>query len=170
MWSSKALPPAGDPQGSVSNMKNENIMSKRSWTIRKAVVSDEEVLAECMHASYLIYTSRLGGKTLPPMRVDYKEEIRTSPVWIAEFDGMLVGGLILMPEEEYMTIANVAVHPQFQGKGLGRGPLWSLEKLRQKSKGIQNCALRRTFYLLRIFLYMSILVGQRRIEMNTGSI
>jgi N-acetylglutamate synthase-like GNAT family acetyltransferase len=96
-------------------------MSKRSWTIRKAVVSDSEVLAECMHASYLIYTSRLGGKTLPPMRVDYKEEIRTTPAWIAEFDGMLVGGLILMPEEDYMTIANVAVHPQFQWKGLCRG-------------------------------------------------
>ena len=96
-------------------------MSKRSWTIRKAVVSDAEILAECMHASYLIYTARLGGKTLPPMRVDYKEEIRTSPVWIAESDGMLVGGLILMPEEDHMTIANVAVRPRFQGNGLGRG-------------------------------------------------
>jgi predicted N-acetyltransferase YhbS len=34
---------------------------------------------------------------------------------------MLVGGLILMPEEDHMTIANVAVHPRFQGNGLGRG-------------------------------------------------
>ena len=102
-------------------MKNENIMPMRSWTIRKAMVSDAEALAECMHASYMTYASRLDGKTLPPMRVDYKEEIRTSPVWIAESDGILVGGLVLMPEKDYMTIANVAVHPQFQGKGLGRG-------------------------------------------------
>jgi len=41
-------------------------MPKRSWTIRKAMVSDAEALAECMHAAYMIYTSRLDGKTLPP--------------------------------------------------------------------------------------------------------
>lgn len=95
---SKIRRPAGYLKRSVSYMKKVNIMSKRRLTIRKAVISDAEILAECMHASYLIYTSRLGGKTLPPMRVDYKEEIRTSLVWIAESDGMLVGGLILMPE------------------------------------------------------------------------
>ena len=95
-------------------------MPKRNWTIRKAVVADQEALGECMRAAYMIYTSRLGGKTLPPMEVDYEEEIRSYPVWVAESDGILVGGLILMPEDDYMTIANVAVHPQFQGNGLGR--------------------------------------------------
>ena len=28
-----------------------------------------------------------------------------------------------MPEDDCMTIANVAVHPEFQGQGLGRGLL-----------------------------------------------
>ena len=42
-------------------------------------------------------------------------------MFIAESDGNLVGGLILMPEDDHMTIANIAVHPQFQGNGLGRG-------------------------------------------------
>ena len=121
-------------------MKNKNIMSKRSWTIRKAVVSDAEVLAESMHASYLVYTSRLGGKTLPPMIVDYKEEIRTYPVWVAEFDGKLIGGLILMPEEDYMTIANVAVHPQFQGNGLGRG-LMEFGEAEAKKQGYSELRL-----------------------------
>jgi len=95
-------------------------MRDKSWTIRKAAVSDAEALGECMHAAYVIYKSRLGGKTLPPMAVDYEEEIRLYPVWFAESDGTLVGGLILMPEDDQMTIANVAVHPRFQGNGLGR--------------------------------------------------
>ena len=95
-------------------------MRKRNWTIRKAGVSDAEALTECMHAAYMVYTSRLGGKVLPPMTVDYEKEIRSYPVWVAESDGTLVGGLILMPENVYMTIGNVAVHPQFQGNGLGR--------------------------------------------------
>ena len=96
-------------------------MNKKNWILRKAVISDAQSLAECMHAAYTAYTSRLGGKTLPPMTVDYEEEIRSYPVWVAESDDTLVGGLILMPEETYMTVANVAVHPQFQGNGLGRG-------------------------------------------------
>lgn len=115
-------------------------MPKRSWTIRKAGVSDAEALAECMHAAYMIYTSRLGGKTLPPMTVDYEEEIRSYPVWVAESDGTLVGGLILMPEDDYMTIANVAVHPQFQGHGLGRG-LMALGEAEAKRQGYSELRL-----------------------------
>jgi N-acetylglutamate synthase-like GNAT family acetyltransferase len=98
-------------------------MSKENWTIRKAVNSDAEALTECMHEAYKIYLSRLGGKNLPPMEVDYEEEIRSYPIWIAESNETLVGGLILMPEDEYMTIANIAVHPKFQGNGLGRSLL-----------------------------------------------
>lgn len=115
-------------------------MPKRSWTIRKAVVSDAEALAECMHAAYMIYTSRLGGKTLPPMTVDYEEEIRSYPVWVAESEGSLVGGLILMPEDDYLTIANVAVHPQFQGHGLGRG-LMALGEAEAKRQGYSELRL-----------------------------
>ena len=95
-------------------------MSKKSCIIRKAVLSDADPLNACMQAPSKIYTSRLGGQTLPPMGVDYREEIRLFPVWVAESDGTVVGGLILMVEDEHMTIANIAVHPQFQGNGLGR--------------------------------------------------
>lgn len=115
-------------------------MTKKRWTIRKAVISDAEALAECMHVAYMIYTSRLGGKTLPPMTVDYEEEIRSYPVWVAESDGTLVGGLILMPEDDYITIANVAVHPQFQGNGLGRG-LMEFGEAEAKRKGYSELRL-----------------------------
>ena len=96
-------------------------MPKKSWTIRKAKISDADALTACMQAAYNIYLSRLDGVTLPPMNVDYEEEIRSYPVWIAESDKLLVGGLILVAENEYMSIANIAVHPEFQGNGLGRG-------------------------------------------------
>jgi N-acetylglutamate synthase-like GNAT family acetyltransferase len=115
-------------------------MSKKSWTIRKAVLSDAESLNECMQAAYEIYTSRLSGRALPPMEVDYREEIRSFPVWIAESDGTLVGGLILMPENGHMTIANIAVHPQFQGNGLGRG-LLEFGEIEAKKKGYSELHL-----------------------------
>ena len=107
-------------------------MTRRAWTLRKANISDAKALSECMQAAYAIYSSRLTGEALPPMTADYSEEIRDYPVWIAESDGTLVGGLILMPEESYLTIANVAVHPQFQGNGLGRGLLTVAEDEAQK--------------------------------------
>ena len=97
-----------------------NRTDRKSWILRKAKESDAEGLADCMLAAYMVYASRLGGKSLPPLTVDYEEEIRSSPVWLAESEGRLAGGLILTPEESYMTIANVAVHPEFQGQGLGR--------------------------------------------------
>lgn len=109
-------------------------MSKKNWTIRKAEISDAKALTDCMQAAYTIYLSRLHGKPLPPMMVDYEEEIRSYPVWIAESDDKLVGGLILMPENDYMTIANVAVHPKFQGNGLGRG-LMEFAEAEAKRKG-----------------------------------
>ena len=54
-------------------------MPSRTWTIRKASASDANALTECMHTAYLIYTKRLGGQTLPPLTVDYEEEIRSFP-------------------------------------------------------------------------------------------
>ena len=76
-----------------------------------------------MDRAYTKYVDRLDGKRLPPMDVDYEEEIAAFPVWVAESENEIVGGLIVMFEDDYMTIANVAVHPDFQGNGLGRGLL-----------------------------------------------
>ena len=73
-----------------------------------------------MNRAYSKYVNRLNGKRLPPMEVDYEEEIVSFPVWVAESGKEIVGGLILMFEEDYTTIANLAVRPDFQGKGLGR--------------------------------------------------
>ena len=73
-----------------------------------------------MHQAYAAYASRIPGGRLPPMDADYEEEIATFPTWVAESKGEVVGGLILVAESNHMTIANIAVRPDFQGRGLGR--------------------------------------------------
>ncbi len=45
-----------------------------------------------------------------------------------------------MPEDEYMMIANVAVHPQFRGNGLGRG-LMEFAEAEAKRKGYSELRL-----------------------------
>ena len=67
------------------------------------------------------YQDRMGGQRLPPMDVDYSIEISDHPSWIAEFNGNIVGGLIMKFENEYASIANIAVLPEFQGQGIGGG-------------------------------------------------
>jgi len=94
---------------------------KKQWHIRSAEQKDSNALQNCMELAYSSYQRRMEGKRLPPMDVDYSCEIRDFPTWVAEFDGKLVGGLIMVFEKGYASIANIAVHPEFQGQGLGGG-------------------------------------------------
>lgn len=96
---------------------------KKSWRIRRAADSDAPAIERCMHAAYMPYTDRIDPADLPPMNVDYADEIRQSEVWIAESDAALVGALILTAGDDEFQIANIAVHPTLQGNGLGRGLL-----------------------------------------------
>ena len=41
-------------------------------------------------------------------------------MWVAEVASAVVGGLVLVPQDGFMLLANVAVHPDHRGAGLGR--------------------------------------------------
>ena len=94
---------------------------KKQWVIRKAVIEDTAGVQRIMESAYSAYQERLGGKRLPPMDVDYSCEIRDYPTWVAESNGYIIGGLIMMFEDKFASIANIAVHPDFQGHGVGGG-------------------------------------------------
>ena len=87
------------------------------------MLEDSGGLQECMESAYSSYQDRMSGERLPPMDIDYFLEIKDFPTWVAEFSGKIVGGLTMMFEDKYASIANVAVHPEFQGQGLGGGLL-----------------------------------------------
>ena len=74
-----------------------------------------------MESAYSVYRERMDGKRLPPMEVDYSSEIRDYPTWVAESNGSIIAGLIMIYENEFASIANIAVHPDFQGQGVGGG-------------------------------------------------
>ncbi len=99
-----------------------------SFNIRKADVNDANELQTCMHLAYSVYVDRMNVETLPPMQVDYQEEIEHYPVWIIEFNGQIIAGLILVFEDDYASLANIARHPDFQVNGLGKTLLHFAEK------------------------------------------
>ncbi|MDP4550641.1 GNAT family N-acetyltransferase [Alkalihalobacillus macyae] len=99
-----------------------------NWHIRKAELKDADELQECMLLAYSEYEDRINVETLPPLNVDYKDEISSFPVWVVEVNNNVIAGLILSFEEKNASLANIAIHPDFQGKGLGKFLLNFAEK------------------------------------------
>lgn len=101
-------------------MTDEKPASPRmgKWTIRKADRRDAGALSACIDAAYAHYVARITD--LPPVSADCAEEIATHQVWVAEIGKAIVGGLVMSPKDTFMLLANVAVHPDHKGTGLGR--------------------------------------------------
>ena len=92
---------------------------KLACNIREATPEDSDILKNCMVSAYAIYQDRMGGARLPPMDVDYLSEIKNYPTWVIESEGIILGGLIMVFENDQASIANIAVNPKFQGQGIG---------------------------------------------------
>ena len=88
--------------------------------LRPATAADVERVAKLVDDAYGHYVERIGGPP-GPMRLDYREVIAGRPVWVLESDGRIVGVVVCGPAAEGFAIDNVAVHPSYQGRGLGRG-------------------------------------------------
>lgn len=115
------------------------------WIIRAAVIDDAYDLKQCMIAAYSPYVARMGGKILPPMDVDYADEITNYPVWVVVLNDVVVGGLIMSFEEQYASLANLCVHPNFQGHGIGKG---ILDYAKKTSKQKQYSEMRLATHIL----------------------
>ena len=92
-----------------------------SWTLRRAEHEDAEALSACIEAAYAAYAARIAD--LPPVSADCAGEIARHQVWLVEIAKEVVGGLVLIPQDGFMLLANVAVHPSQKGAGLGRALL-----------------------------------------------
>jgi GNAT superfamily N-acetyltransferase len=85
--------------------------------LRRANLADAEELAACIDAAYAKYESRI--RDMPDVSQGCAEEIANNQVWVAIQANVIVGGLFLVPENGFMKLANLAVHPDYGGKGVG---------------------------------------------------
>jgi GNAT superfamily N-acetyltransferase len=88
--------------------------------LRRAEPQDAPALANCFDAVYRRYYPTARGS---PMVANYIETIALYQVWVALYKGQIIGGLVLVPKEDHMLLANIAVHPNYQNKGVGRALL-----------------------------------------------
>lgn len=88
-----------------------------NFTVRRAKAQDADSLSDCIDAAYSVYASRITD--LPPVSDDIAQTIANSRVWIAESADGIIGGIIVIPHEEFMMLENVAVYPDSSGMGVG---------------------------------------------------
>ena len=96
------------------------------FAIRPAVAADARALAGCIDAAYAGYAGTIAD--LPDVSAGLDDDIRDNLVWIAELDSRIVGGAVLAIAEPVATLANVAVHPDAGGRGLGRALIETAER------------------------------------------
>ena len=87
------------------------------WHLCRATADDATALAACIDAAYAHYAARISD--LPAVSEGIGDEIAAHRVWLCEMDGKIAGGIVLVPQDGHLLLVNVAVHPDFAGKGLG---------------------------------------------------
>ena len=93
-----------------------------NWKLRRAEPQDAPALACCFDAAYRP-DPLWSGKSIAPTEENYTLVIALYHVWVAVDQGQVIGGLVLIPKEDYMLLANIAVRPEHQGKGVGQALL-----------------------------------------------
>ncbi len=94
--------------------------------IRPARTADAAALSVCFRRAYAEYATRLSD--LPDVAEGLAEEIERHNVWVAEQGDRLLGGLVLMIGAERARLANLAVDPQAEGRGLARRLIETAER------------------------------------------
>lgn len=86
---------------------------------RPAEPAEAAAIAACVRDAYAKYVPRI-GKPPAPMLADYAALVAAGRVHVVETGGRLAGLLVLVDEPDHLHVENVAVHPDAQGRGLGR--------------------------------------------------
>ena len=88
-------------------------------SVRPATASDEDAIRACVDAAYTPYIDRIGTRPAP-MLADYHALIGSGAVYVVDGPDGVSAVLVMRPDEKGLFLENIAVHPDFQGRGVGR--------------------------------------------------
>ena len=90
-----------------------------SQVIRLAAATDCPAVEAIVQSAYAPYVPPIERKP-GPMVDDYAARIRAKQIHVLESEGVILGILVLIPQERAMLLDNIAVSPGAQGQGHGR--------------------------------------------------
>ena len=86
-------------------------------SLRHATAADLPAIKALIDAAYARYLPRM-AKPPAPMQRDYGPSVEAGTTWVTGTP--IVAVLTLYPREDHLLVENVVVHPDAQGRGLGR--------------------------------------------------
>jgi len=96
--------------------------------LRQAVPADAPAIRALTRAAYAKWVPLIGREP-KPMTADYEAAVHSHRFDLLYADGRLAALIETIPEPDHLLIENVAVLPDFQGRGLGRKLLAHAEAL-----------------------------------------
>ncbi len=93
-------------------------MNHISINIRPALQTDVAGITACVEDAYHHYIERIGKKP-GPMLESYTEVVSKHQAYVADLQGHIAGIVILIKQADGILLDNVAVHSDFQGRGIG---------------------------------------------------
>ena len=97
-------------------------------TLRQAALPDAGAITALVRAAYGKWVPVIGREPMP-MRVDYAAALGRHRFDLLEAHGTLVGLIETLQHPDHLWIENLAVHPDWQGRGLGTQLLDQAEAL-----------------------------------------
>ena len=107
--------------------------------IRRATSDAVAAISSCIAAVHAPYVARI-GKPPAPMLDDYSDIVAAHDVFVLILDNKIIGTLVLLNRKQIYLLDNVAVHPDFQGRGFGR-MLIAFAETRAKNAGFDFITL-----------------------------
>ncbi len=102
-------------------------------TIRLATEADTGAIQALTHAAYAKWVE-VAGRLPLPMTVDYAQALREHRFDLLHAGETLAALIETTPADDQLLIVNVAVHPDFQGRGFGVQLLKLAEDLADRAK------------------------------------
>jgi len=101
--------------------------------IRPACLGDETAIRECTISAYQRYVAVIGRKPAP-MTADVTSQIMAGHVYVATDDeNRPVGVIVFYPDDDNaMILENIAVAPEYEGKGIGKRLIATCESAARK--------------------------------------
>ena len=86
-------------------------------SLRHATAADLPAIKELIDAAYARYLSRMDKPPAPMLR-DYGPSVEDGTTWVT--GSPIAAVLTLYLRDDHLLVENIAVHPDAQGRGLGR--------------------------------------------------